>query len=105
MLAPQASGVFAMALALSLQVDGTDPFLHSSGGRVTWVGQPEGSVPFGAKYAPEGQKMGLPFWMMYVACAEQPDGKTPKMQVTLLPSLGFVDEVPPDRLGCCGQPD
>ena len=95
MLDPQASGVFAMALALSLQPGGTAPFLHSYGDRVTWVGQPEGSVPFGAKYPPEGQKMGLPFSMKYLACAEQPDGKTPKMQVTLLPPLGFVDEVLP----------
>jgi hypothetical protein len=64
MLAPQASGVFAMALALSLQVDGTVPCLHCS---AAGAGQPEVSAPFGAKYAPEGQKMGLRFWMKYVA--------------------------------------
>ena len=49
--------------------------------------------------------MELRFWMKYVACGAQPDaGKTLKMQGMLLPPLGFVDEVPPDRLGCCGQP-
>jgi hypothetical protein len=38
--------------------------------------------------------MELRFWMKYVACAAQPDaGKTLKMQVTLLPPLGFVDDV------------
>ena len=89
MLDPQASGVFAMALALSLQPGGTAPFLHSYGDRVTWVGQPEGSVPFGAKYPPEGQKMGLPFSMKYLACAEQPDVGAAAMMQEGPPPLGF----------------
>ena len=38
--------------------------------------------------------MELRFWMKYVACGAQPDaGKTLKMQVTLFPPLGFVDDV------------
>ncbi len=85
-----------MALAVPLQPAGTVPCLHCSGGRVTGAGQPEGSAPFGAKYPPEGQKMELRFWMKYVACVEQPDGKTPNLQGTLLPSLGFVGEVFPN---------
>jgi hypothetical protein len=98
MLAPQASGVFAMVLALSLQVDGTDPFLHSSGGSVTGMGQREVTTPFGAKYPPEGQKMGLSIWMKYVPWMPQPDsGKASKMQVTLLPPLGLegTEALPP----------
>ena len=43
--------------------------------------------------------MELRFWMKYVACVEQPDGKTPNLQGRLLPPLGFVDEVLPPRLG------
>ena len=84
-----------MALANSHKFDGTGPILHLSGGRVTGAGQPEGSAPFGAKYPPEGQKMELRFWMKYVACVEQPDGKTPNLQGTLLPPLGFVGKVLP----------
>ena len=85
-----------MALANSHKFDGTGPILHLSGGRVTGAGQPEGSVPFGAKCPPEGQKMELRFLMKYVACEAQPDaGKSLEMQVTLLPLLEFVDEVLP----------
>ena len=38
--------------------------------------------------------MELRFWMKYVACAAQPDAAL-KMQVTLFPPLGFVDDVLP----------
>jgi len=84
-----------MVFALSLQVDGTVPCVHMFCGRITGAGQPERSAPFGAKYPPEGQKMGLRFWMKYVACVEQPDGKTPNLQGSLLPPLGFVGKVLP----------
>ena len=105
-----------MVFALSLQVDGTVPCVHMFCGRITGAGQPEGSVPFGAKYPPEGQKMGLPFSIKYLACVEQPDGKTSKMQVTLLPPLGndgpdddppggTLLENPPEGIVLMGQPD
>jgi hypothetical protein len=63
-----------MVLDLSLQVDSTSPILHLSTGSIAGAGQPEGSAPFRAKYAPTGQKMGLSISMKYVACVEQPDG-------------------------------
>ena len=48
--------------------------------------------------------MELRFCIKYVACAEQPDGKTPKMQGRLLPPLG--DDGPDDDplVGKMGQP-
>ena len=60
-----------MVLALSLQVDGTGPILHLSTGSIALEGQPVSRIPFIAKYAPTGQKMGLSIWMKYVACVEQ----------------------------------
>ena len=49
--------------------------------------------------------MELRFWMKYVACAAQPDeGKTLKMQVTLLPPLGFVDDVLALAMAGAGMP-
>ena len=84
-----------MVLALSLQVDGTSPILHLSTGSIAVAGQPVSRVPFIAKYAPTGQKMGLSISMKYLACVEQPDGKTPNLQGSLLPPLGFVGKVLP----------
>ena len=49
--------------------------------------------------------MELRFWMKYVACGAQPDeGKTLKMQVTLLPPLGFVDDVLALAMAGAGMP-
>ena len=49
--------------------------------------------------------MELRFWMKYVACAAQPDdGKTLKMQVTLFPPLGFVDDVLALAMAGAGMP-
>ena len=49
--------------------------------------------------------MELRFWMKYVACVAQPDaGKTLKMQVTLLPPLGFVDDVLALAMAGAGMP-
>ena len=49
--------------------------------------------------------MELRFWMKYVACGAQPDaGKTLKMQVTLFPPLGFVDDVLALAMAGAGMP-
>ena len=49
--------------------------------------------------------MELRFWMKYVACGAQPDdGKTLKMQVTLLPPLEFVDDVLALAMAGAGMP-
>ena len=49
--------------------------------------------------------MELRFWMKYVACGTQPDdGKTLKMQVTLLPPLEFVDDVLARAMAGAGMP-
>ena len=49
--------------------------------------------------------MELRFWMKYVACGAQPDdGKTLKMQVTLLPPLEFVDDVLALAIAGAGMP-
>ena len=75
-----------MVLALSLQVDGTSPILHLSTGSIAVAGQPVSRIPFIAKYAPTGQKMGLSISMKYLACVEQPDvGAAAMMQAGLPP--------------------